>query len=54
MSVEINELVLRVVVDQQPNAKPSNNPQDRATARDELVQQCVDAVLNIIHEKNER
>ena len=54
MPVEINELVLRVVVDQQPNAKPSKNPQDRAAAREEIVQQCVDAVLNIIHEKHER
>jgi len=54
MPIEINELVLRVVVDPQPNARPSNNPQDREAARDELVQQCVEAVLTVLREKQER
>jgi Family of unknown function (DUF5908) len=54
MPIEINELVLRIVVDQPANARPSNNPQERSAAREELVQQCVEAVLTVLHEKQER
>lgn len=54
MPIEINELVLRVVVDPQPNARSANNAPDRTAARDELVQQCVEAVLNVLRDKQER
>lgn len=55
MPVEIKELVIKAVVSESNGSENTNSSGDAETGSQEtLVQLCVDRVLEILREKNER
>lgn len=52
MPIEIREVVVRVAVDSNSQQPPSGS-EDSARRRDEVVQECVDQVLEILRERKE-
>ncbi|MEP6727882.1 MAG: DUF5908 family protein [Bacteroidota bacterium] len=57
MPVEIRELVIKATVDpnnNSTNGTGSNNTGSNTTPGEEMIKLCVDKVLEILKEKNER
>jgi hypothetical protein len=53
MPVEIRELVIKVAV-LAPLPQTAADPKKGGDARELLIEDCVDAVLDILRERNER
>jgi len=53
MSVEIRELIIKVAV-QAPLSQTAAKPEKGGDTRKLLIEDCVDAVLDILRERNER
>ena len=59
MPIEIRELVIKATVDQSQRAGTGANPpgkgsQSNSSPGEDLIKECVDKVLAILKEKNER
>lgn len=59
MPIEIRELVIKATVDQSQSAganttAPGKGSQSNSSPGEELIKECVDKVLAILKEKNER
>lgn len=57
MPVEIRELVIKATVDQSQGAgasAPVKESQSNSSPGEDLIKECVDQVLAILKEKNER
>lgn len=53
MPIEIKELVIRATIEPgQPEKRPAGAPAEQA--REELVAECVEQVLEILRQKGER
>ena len=55
MPIEIKEVVFRINVDEQapPSRQPAGNP-DSSADKQEIVEACVEEVMEIIQERKER
>ena len=55
MPVEIRELVIRAEVDSRQSGSPQSGPRgESASDREQLVRDCVDQVMEIIRQREER
>jgi len=56
MPIQITELNISVSVTQpgQANAVPASNPESQQHERSKLVEECVDQMMKILQDKNER
>jgi hypothetical protein len=60
MPIEIRELVIKATVDQSPGGSgsgtsaPGKGSQSNSSAGEDLIKECVDKILAILKEKNER
>lgn len=59
MPIEIRELVIKATVDQSPGSgtgagAPGKGSQSNSSPGEDLIKECVEKVLAILKEKNER
>jgi hypothetical protein len=55
MPIEVRELVIKAVVTQDgAGGPPGDAPQTNGNAQEEIIQACVEKVMDILKEKNER
>lgn len=55
MPIEVRELVIKAVVTQDgANGASGDTPQANSNTQEEIIQACVEKVMDILKEKNER
>jgi hypothetical protein len=54
MPVHINEIVIRAVVGAPPQGSPPNRGEAAGADRAQLIAECVEQVMALIHEREER
>ncbi|WP_165760108.1 DUF5908 family protein [Niastella populi] len=55
MPIEVRELVIKAVVTQDsPNGQSAGASQGSGGSQEEIIQACVEKVMDILKEKNER
>ena len=55
MPIEVRELVIKAVVTQDgANGASGDAPQSNSNSQEEIIQACVEKVMDILKEKNER
>jgi len=53
MPVEVKELIIKAVIDDQTRKEKKDNSQDKIN-REEIIEDCVDQVLEILKKQKER
>jgi hypothetical protein len=54
MPIDIKELIVRVRLDTEPGTKEAGAKQDGGAEREDLIAECVEQVLEILRQKEER
>jgi len=54
MPLTVRELNVKMVVDNQSDSKASPKPKQSVISEEKLIKKCVEAVIQILEDKNER
>lgn len=54
MPVEVRELVIKAIVEQEGGGTSTTSPDNSVSSQDETIKLCVEKVLEILEDRNER
>ncbi len=54
MPVQINELIIRAHVKEPDEAPKSNNAAVGKEAKEEIIKECIERIMELLHQQNER